>query len=162
MAARIPAAQLRSVSKAPVAADLKALLDWLRKYVPQALTDLAALTVYTEALNAVAARKAFDVETRSGTVYTLDPDDLGKYLVFNNAGGCVVTVPFHNTVPISPGFVVTTRCFNSATPIHFVAEGGVTLRLPNGHTAFGRAEHATITLVKVSFNTWDLSGDLGT
>lgn len=92
-----------------------------------------------------------------GTTYTLVLADDGAELRMGNAAAIALTVPSHASVafPLGTEVLITQT---GAGQVTVSGAGGVTIQTPE--TAKTRTQYAQVRLVKVSTNTWSLSGDL--
>lgn len=88
---------------------------------------------------------------------TLDSDEIGAYIRMESATGRSLNVPLDATdyMPNGTTFIIRQ---GGAGQITVVPEGGVTVR--TNATLKSRMDESTITLTKISDNTWDLAGDL--
>lgn len=89
--------------------------------------------------------------------YTLVLADKGKLVRMNVASANNLTVPANATVAFPVGTVINVRQAGVGQTT-IVASGGVTINTPE--TLLCRAQHATVSLVKVATDEWDLTGDL--
>lgn len=89
--------------------------------------------------------------------YTLQDEDIGKYLRVTAAAEVAITVPLFTTEAIPEGSTFVIRQ-GGAGQVVLVAEGGVTLR--TNATLKTRVQESTISLTKTNDNSWDVTGDL--
>lgn len=97
------------------------------------------------------------INDQSGTTYTLVLTDLNKVVRCNNESAITLTVPANSSVAFPIGSVVTVRQVG-AGQVTIAAAGGVTINSPE--TLKTRKQHASVVLVKVATDEWDLGGDL--
>lgn len=89
--------------------------------------------------------------------YTLVLADRGKIVRMNVASANDLTVPPNSSVAFAIGTIVTVR--QAGTGQTTIVEGsGVTINTPE--TLLCRGQHATVSLVKVGTDEWDITGDL--
>jgi hypothetical protein len=97
-----------------------------------------------------------------GDQYKLGMKDRGRHLYFTQEG--TVVVPYHESVPLPIGTTVTV-INNSGNTIYINAEGGASVTLiypPNGTGGAAYLDdHGLITLIKVEYDTWFLTGGPG-
>lgn len=105
------------------------------------------------------ARTSMTIETDSTTARTLLLSDAGKYLRFTNASAIAVTVPANSTTPFMIGAQVHLR--QAALGLITIgAAGGVTINTPSSGTLALAGQGATVTLIKVDTDEWDLMGQV--
>lgn len=91
--------------------------------------------------------------------YTLEITDAQGYVRMNLAGANTLTVPPNSAVAFPVGTQVVARQVGAGQTT-ITAGSGVTIHEPGGFTLALRAQHSTVTLIKVAANEWDLLGDL--
>lgn len=92
-----------------------------------------------------------DVNTQTGTTYTLVLTDAGKQVTVNNASGVTLTIPTNASV----AFAVGVRIFviNLGTGALTIAgAGGVTVGEPTGDLNF--VQYSVCALFKTATDTW--------
>lgn len=105
------------------------------------------------------ARSATTVGTDSSTARTLLLSDAGKYLRFTNASAIAVTVPANSTAAFVVGEQVHIRQA-ALGAVTIAAEGGVTINVPSSGTLTLAGQGATVTLLKIGTDEWDLMGQV--
>jgi hypothetical protein len=111
------------------------------------LTDIVALTDVVE------------LNSQTGTSYTLVLADSGRYIRHSNASPSTVTVPPNSSVAFPVGTQLHVRQAG-AGQVTLVQGSGVTLVPPFGGTLALAGQGATVSLVKVATNTWDVLGQV--
>jgi hypothetical protein len=101
------------------------------------------------------------VQTRTGAAWTPQLSDANTYTRFTNAGGCGVTIPAHSSVAFPVGTVLTLRDATSSF-VHIGWGGPVVVNVPQGFVPDSAYHGATMMLVNVGTDLWDLSGNLAT
>lgn len=92
-----------------------------------------------------------DVNTQTGTTYTLVLTDAGKQVTVNNASGVTLTVPTNATVAFATG--VRMWIINLGTGALTIAgAGGVTVSEASGDLNF--VQYAIAMLIKVGTDSW--------
>lgn len=99
---------------------------------------------------------ARDIRVVSGTSDTLVAADADRYLRCTNAGAVTVTVPPNASVAFPVGTEVHVRQAG-AGQVTIAGASGVTVN--TSETLALRKQHATITLLKVAADEWDLLGE---
>lgn len=127
------------------------------------ITALAAVTSALSTLSPYAADLGsyadflLQINSQTGTTYQFVAGDAGKYVRGSNASAQTYTVPPNATVAFSTGTQIVVRQAGAGQIT--IAEGsGVTVN--TSQTLKTRAQHSTITLIKVGTNEWDMSGDM--
>lgn len=105
----------------------------------------------------IAEARNSELETQSGTAYTLDTGDEGKTIEFTNASAVTVTVPTNATAAFALGATVRIRQIG-AGKVTLAPAGGVTLRSAGGLLSTG-AQYADIELTKRATNEWVVTGN---
>jgi hypothetical protein len=95
--------------------------------------------------------------TDATTARTLSLSDMNNYLRFTNVASISVTVPDNADEAIPIGSVCTLRQADVGQ-ITIVEDTAVTVNTPQTLLSFGPG--ATISLIKVGVDEWDLTGDL--
>lgn len=104
-----------------------------------------------------AALSKLTLITDATTTRTLALTDAGRYIRCTSGDATTVTVPPSTDVAFATGTVVTIRQAGAGQVT--IAQGdGVTVNSPE--TLLARGQHATLSLIKVATDTWDLTGDL--
>lgn len=96
--------------------------------------------------------------TETGTTYTADADDAGRYIQFTNAASIAFTIPPNASVAFPIGTVVTIEQ-NAAGVVTITAGAGVTLNSRGGLLATA-GQYAVAQIKKVATNTWTVIGDV--
>lgn len=92
-----------------------------------------------------------DVNTQTGTTYTLVLADAGKQVTLNNASAVTVTIPLNSSVAYATG----TRIFLinlGAGVVTVVGAGGVTVAHANAD--LNMPQYGVMKLYKVGTDTW--------
>ena len=98
------------------------------------------------------------INTQSGTSYTLDYADVGKYIHFSNASAINCTVPPNSTTAFDIGDEI--HIVSTGTGIVTIVEGsGVTINSADGVLKL-RTQYSGATLTKTATDTWLLVGDI--
>lgn len=95
------------------------------------------------------------INTQSGTAYTLQLSDAGKMVEFTNAAAVTVTIPSNAAVAFPVG--TTLSLLQVGAGALTVAIAADTLRAPNGTRA--AKQFSLLSLTKRSATEWILSGD---
>ena len=101
------------------------------------------------------------VKTVSTPTYTLTADDLYFYILFTNAGGCVVTVPDDTTLAWTAVLttIVPVFAFEQAGAGQVTIVGsGATVNTLAIFKLKSYAQHAVMQLIWTAANTWTLFG----
>lgn len=101
-----------------------------------------------------------DVNTQTGTSYTLVLTDAGKQVTMSNASASTLTVPLNSSVAYAIG--VKIQVINlGAGIVTITPTGGVTIS--SLATTLAMAQYQVATLIKVSTDTWiaNLGGGSG-
>jgi hypothetical protein len=98
------------------------------------------------------------VNNQVGTAYTLVLGDAGFLIRMNNAAANAVTIPPHSAVAFPVLTVVSIRQIGAGVT-SLVAGAGVTINNPGTSLAL-RKQLATVQLVQVAADVWDLIGDI--
>jgi hypothetical protein len=94
-----------------------------------------------------------DLALITGTTYTLELADCGKYLRCNNASGVVVTVPLNSTAAFSMGSVVSFEQTGAgAVTVTGETTGVILNAYDNGFTTAGK--YAGMQIIKVDTDSW--------
>lgn len=100
-----------------------------------------------------------EINSQTGTSYTFAlSDGYNKYCRFNNAAAISVTVPANADVAFPIGTQLHARQVGNGV-VTFVAGSGVTINTEGTLSMYWI--NATVTLIKVDTNVWDLMGSLG-
>jgi hypothetical protein len=139
-------------------------------YSSSQITNASAVpgTNVTDALNnlrtddatlaaAIAALQVFTIVDVPGATYDLSVDDLGKYLRFTNAAGCVVTVP--GDTFLAGQWVLMRQAAAGAVSFSNLP-GEVVLTPPVTNNPVSGQQGATFSIIFRDDATADLSGDL--
>jgi hypothetical protein len=104
------------------------------------------------------ATTTVDLNSQSGTTYTLVLTDAGKMIRCTNASAVTVTIPLNATVAFPTGTVIEVRQAG-AGQVTISPTGGVTL---NSESSMRKtaAQYRGVSLIKVATDTWDLDGSL--
>jgi hypothetical protein len=104
------------------------------------------------------ATTTVDLNSQSGTTYTLVLTDAGKMIRCTNASAVTVTIPLNATVAFPTGTVIEVRQAG-AGQVTISPTGGVTL---NSESSMRKtaAQYRGVSLIKVGTDTWDLDGSL--
>jgi hypothetical protein len=104
------------------------------------------------------ATTTVDLNSQSGTTYTLVLTDAGKMIRCTNASAVTVTVPLNSSVAFPTGTVIEVRQAG-AGQVTISPTGGVTL---NSESSMRKtaAQYRGVSLIKVATDTWDLDGSL--
>lgn len=115
-------------------------------------TDETAATTMDQVL-----RGYTNLNTQSGTTYTLVITDAGALLIFTNATAVTLTVPAFATVAFEAGNRIDILQYG-AGKVTVAGAGGVTV---NATPSLGlRAQYSGASLVNLAVNSWVLLGDL--
>jgi hypothetical protein len=98
-----------------------------------------------------------DIVTVGGTTDTLALTDRDRYIRYTSGSAVTVTVPANATVAFPVGTEIHLRQAG-AGQVTVAAAGGVTIN--TSETLLLRTQHATVTLIKVGTNEWDIMGEL--
>jgi hypothetical protein len=101
----------------------------------------------------------YDLEfSLSNTNYQLSESDRGKLIIMSQTTGMTLTVPADSTYsfPVGTQILITQSGLGQVT---FVGADGVTIRT-EGSRIKTKAQHAVASIIKLSSNTWLLSGNL--
>lgn len=90
--------------------------------------------------------------------HTMVSTDLGGYVRMNKATAVLFSVPLESVVPVDVGTVVTIRQVGAGQVAIDPLDTGITINTPE--TLLTRKQGATVTLINVGPDEWDLSGDL--
>lgn len=96
--------------------------------------------------------------TETGTSYTADADDAGRYIQFTNGSAVAFEIPPNGTVAFPVGTVITVEQ-NGAGAVTLTPGSGVTLNSRGGLLALG-GQYAVAQVKKVATNTWTVIGDV--
>jgi hypothetical protein len=86
--------------------------------------------------------------------------DGGLSIDMDVASACTVTIPVSTDDDAFAEGTIIEVCQAGAGQVEIVGEGGVTIKLPPGATAFTVGENATVRMRQQAINTWVLSGGL--
>jgi hypothetical protein len=103
-----------------------------------------------------AVSTAIQVNTQTGTAYTLVLSDAGKVVEMNNAAANVLTVPNNSAVPYPIGTIIE-PCQYGAGQTTIAEAAGVVINAPNGKKLVAR--YSSASLRKRATNEWMLIGD---
>lgn len=99
-----------------------------------------------------------DVSTLTGTTYTLQSSDSGRYLRFSNSSAVTVTIPTNAAVPIPVNSQIDGIAAGTGK-VTFSPSSGVNVTSLSGYKSLS-GKGAGFTLVKTGVNDWDLVGTL--
>lgn len=92
-----------------------------------------------------------DVNTQTGTTYSLVLSDAGKQVTLNNAAGVTVTVPANSTAAFAIG--VRIILINLGTgAVTVTGAGGVTVS--HGNNDLTMNQYGVMTLIKTATDSW--------
>jgi hypothetical protein len=98
-----------------------------------------------------------DINTQTGTSYSIVTSDLGKLVTLSNASPITVTIPPNS----SQAFAVGSNVYFTQLGVGmvgFTAGSGVTLLATPGQ--YLRTQYSAATAIQITTDTWLLSGDL--
>lgn len=101
-----------------------------------------------------------DVNTQTGTSYTLVLTDAGKQITMSNAAASTLTIPTNATVAFATGVRIIVINLGAGA-VTLTPAGGVTLSANTTNLAL--TQYQVATLIKTGTNTWvaDLGGGAG-
>jgi len=99
------------------------------------------------------------VNSQTGTAYTLVLADAEKVIESSNAAVQTITVPPNSAVAFPIGTIIQLAWIGATKP-SFAAGAGVTINSPGGLLGC-RVQYSTITLRKRATDTWILADDVG-
>ena len=102
--------------------------------------------------------KVMDINTQTGSTYTLVLTDAHKLIIRSNSSANTVTVPTNNSVAFPIGTQITVVQVGTGTT-SIAAAGGVTINSADGALDL-RVRYSTCSLVKTATDTWLLIGDM--
>jgi len=123
--------------------------------VPSGNLTATEVQAAIDELEANKANLEVKVQTDATTTRTLGLGDEASYIRFTNAGAITVTVPTNAATAFPIGTQVHLR---QAAAGQITVSGTPTINAPD--TAKTRKQHASVTLIKVATDEWDLMGDL--
>jgi hypothetical protein len=115
----------------------------------------ADITVDAQGRITAASTGVLGINTQTAS-YTLVLGDQAKLVRMNVGSANNLTVPLNASVAFPTGTVITVRQTGAGVTT-IVATGGVTINSPSSLVL--RVQNASVSLVKVASDTWDLSGD---
>lgn len=92
-----------------------------------------------------------DVNTQTGTTYTLVLADAGKQVTLSNASAVTVTVPLNSSVAFATGVRITLLNLGAGT-VTVVGAGGVTIAHSNADV--NMPQYGVMVLFKSATDTW--------
>ena len=102
--------------------------------------------------------KVMDINTQTGSAYTLVLADAHRLVIRNNSSANTVTVPTNTSVAFPVGTQITVVQTGTGTT-SIAAAGGVTINSADDATAL-RVRYSACSLVKIDTNIWLLIGDI--
>jgi hypothetical protein len=96
-------------------------------------------------------------EVQSGTTYTVDDTDNGKYILFTNASGCTITLPASVTI----GKYFTAIRATGAGEIQFTDDGITSVLLNAGNDYTMQVDETWVSWAKYDATTWRGTGAFG-
>lgn len=105
----------------------------------------------------ITAGDAVDINTQTGTTYTLVLTDAGKLVTLSNASAITMTVPPNSSVAFPIGTQVILSQLG-AGQVTVAAGAGVTIRTPE--TLLLADQYSTAALIKIGTDEWIISGRL--
>lgn len=97
------------------------------------------------------------INSQTGTSYTIQLTDASKLVSFDNTSAITVTVPANSSTafPVGSSLIL----YQKNTGLVSVSAGaGVTIRNANGHTGLS-GQYASATLIKIDTDEWLLVGE---
>lgn len=94
------------------------------------------------------------INSQTGTTYTLNLADSGKYLRMNNASAITLTVPTNSSAAFGIGTVITV--IQVGAGVVTISGAGVTFNTIDGNSTAG--QYGSLQLIKVATDTWDIIG----
>jgi hypothetical protein len=135
--------------------------SWVMPAPTDFVTDLPAdFEIFGDAVDATVREIESQVEinTQTGTTYTLVLADAGKLITSDNGSSVTITVPPNSSV----GFPIGTRIdiLSIGAGLTTLAEGaGVTIDSKDSHKRLS-AQGSAASLIQLATNSWFLIGDL--
>lgn len=102
--------------------------------------------------------KVMDINTQTGSAYTLVLADAHRLVIRSNSSANTVTVPTNTSVAFPVGTQITVVQAGAGTT-SIAAAGGVTINSADGALDL-RVRYSTCSLVKTATDTWLLIGDM--
>jgi hypothetical protein len=115
-------------------------------------------SAWVQVASAIPQTNQRGVNNINATSHTLNADDTGKALIFNNNSAVTLTVPKDSTYSFAIGqtFVLIQHGTGAVT---VQAESGTTLRSMSSYVKTS-GQYAEARLIKIDTDEWVLSGDL--
>ena len=98
-----------------------------------------------------------NINSQTGTSYTLAAADNGKIVTLDNSSAITVTVPANSSVAMPTGAMVNIMQ-KGAGEVSVTGATGVTVNSGNGYKS--RAQYSVATVVKLDTDSWVLIGDI--
>lgn len=99
----------------------------------------------------------FELITETTTARTFQIGDAGNYVRFTNGSAINATVPNDAVIDYPIGTIIHCRQAGAGA-VTFVEDSDVTINPPADGTLVSSGQGATLALMKVAANTWDLIG----